>query len=80
MIVTLQLIWNICWMGFLSKTFVGSEVAFISKAMDNLFPMKGKKWEYSLTDVLLFAILVCVLSMGHHSSRAASGQSLSQHL
>ena len=67
-------------MGFLSKTFVGSEVAFISKAMDNLFPMKGKKWEYSLTDVLLFAILVCVLSMGHHSSRPASGQSLSQHL
>jgi hypothetical protein len=42
-------------------------IAFLSKAVENILPMKGKKWDYDLTDVLLFALLVCILSMGHHS-------------
>mmetsp|Transcript_18545 Transcript_18545/g.38579 ORF Transcript_18545/g.38579 Transcript_18545/m.38579 type:complete len:118 (+) Transcript_18545:59-412(+) len=41
----------------------------LATAMENVFPFPAKKFAFNLTHVLLFAILICLLSMTHHPAQ-----------
>ncbi|CAD7949019.1 unnamed protein product [Amoebophrya sp. A120] len=41
----------------------------VAQVLDKMFPMPGKKWNYNLTHVLLFSILIALLSMMHHPAQ-----------
>lgn len=45
------------------------KLGIISKIFDRMFPFAKHKYAFDLTHVLLFAILVCLLSMMHHPAQ-----------
>eukprot|EP00927_Polykrikos_kofoidii_P064048 TRINITY_DN59054_c0_g1_i1.p1 TRINITY_DN59054_c0_g1~~TRINITY_DN59054_c0_g1_i1.p1 ORF type:complete len:113 (+),score=33.37 TRINITY_DN59054_c0_g1_i1:82-420(+) len=45
------------------------QAGFVSVAMDALFSFPQKKYAFTLTHILLFAILISLLSMTHHPAQ-----------
>jgi len=46
-----------------------SKLGMISTIFERMFPFAKKKYEFNLLHVILFAILVCLLSMMHHPAQ-----------
>jgi len=45
------------------------KLGIISVIFDRMFPFEKKKYKFDLEHVMLFAILVCLLSMMHHPAQ-----------
>lgn len=45
-----------------------SYLSVISILFDRALPMPNKKWTFNLQDILLFACLICLMSMQHNDS------------
>eukprot|EP00929_Paragymnodinium_shiwhaense_P041537 TRINITY_DN21567_c0_g1_i1.p3 TRINITY_DN21567_c0_g1~~TRINITY_DN21567_c0_g1_i1.p3 ORF type:complete len:109 (+),score=47.53 TRINITY_DN21567_c0_g1_i1:95-421(+) len=45
------------------------KLGMFATVMDMIFPFPNKKFAFNLTHILLFAILVCLLSMQHHPAQ-----------
>lgn len=47
------------------------KLGYFATIMDLIFPFPNKKFSFNLTHILLFAILICMLSMQHHPAQEA---------
>lgn len=45
------------------------KLGMLSTAIDNILPFPNKKFVFSLTHIILFAILISILSMSHHPAQ-----------
>mmetsp|Transcript_86389 Transcript_86389/g.239569 ORF Transcript_86389/g.239569 Transcript_86389/m.239569 type:complete len:115 (-) Transcript_86389:196-540(-) len=45
------------------------KLGLFAKVMNNMFPFPDKKYEFNLTHVILFSLLIAVLSMVHHPAQ-----------
>jgi len=45
------------------------KLGILSVIFDRMFPFEKKKYKFDLEHVMLFAILVCLLSMMHHPAQ-----------
>merc|ERR1712061_500559 len=45
------------------------KLGLFAKIMNKIFPFPDKKYEFNLTHVILFSLLIALLSMVHHPSQ-----------
>merc|ERR1712187_602333 len=59
-------------MGQLHQMYVITEakkLGLFAKIMNRIFPFPDKKYEFNLTHVILFSLLIALLSMVHHPAQ-----------
>eukprot|EP00450_Noctiluca_scintillans_P004599 CAMPEP_0194495934 /NCGR_PEP_ID=MMETSP0253-20130528/13375_1 /TAXON_ID=2966 /ORGANISM="Noctiluca scintillans" /LENGTH=108 /DNA_ID=CAMNT_0039337267 /DNA_START=109 /DNA_END=435 /DNA_ORIENTATION=- len=63
---------GLCLFGEFYKMCVvtkAKDLGYFSTFIEKSFPFAKKRFEFSLTHIILFAILICILSMKHHPAQ-----------